>query len=502
MIAVSILAYTFYDFNLQNVCSFFLSHVILGRKIEISITKKHRKRAIMKKIFQFITRALSILYKILPFFIGMYCYYPVFIHQDERIYPFLDSLYASIKLYSGSTESGIAVGALLQIARFLALAATLSILVNLLNRVNDILNGMKLWGSNSTVVYGDAGYAEYIFESLSPRMRIRGEDKFIKGAGKYLLMFSSDTENLEFYNKNYESLKDKNVYIMLEDIARQNIENPFLTVFSIAENCARQYWKDYPALSNEKIAIIGFENIGKNILLYGLQMNLLDPGQHFEYHIYGDGAAFRREHTELDKMAPDEIIFHDDGVYEFNQMPDFDRIIVCGGEDENYNISIVSKLLVSAPIERRIYVYAPNGDIITNLFGHDRLICFGTAKETASADIIFNEKSMEAARRQHEFYYKQYGGTPWEKLDSFKRYSNVSSSDYMHTINRLLAKGVPVENIAELEHIRWCRYHYIHNWKYGPDTDSSKRIHNCLIPFAELSEDEKIKDIEAIKSKM
>ena len=59
-----------------------------------------------------------------------------------------------------------------------------------------------------------------------------------------------------------------------------------------------------------------------------------------------------------------------------------------------------------------------------------------------------------------------------------------------------------MEILAELEHIRWCRYHYIHNWKYGPVTDSAKRVHNCLIPFSELSEEEKRKDVEAIRSKI
>lgn len=47
-------------------------------------------------------------------------------------------------------------------------------------------------------------------------------------------------------------------------------------------------------------------------------------------------------------------------------------------------------------------------------------------------------------------------GTAWEKLNSLKRYSNVSSSDYMYTINRLLEKGTSPETIAEFEHIRWC----------------------------------------------
>lgn len=456
----------------------------------------------MKKLLQSFTNIFSVFYKILPFLIGLYCYYPVFLQEEGHIYPFLDAVYASIKLYYGDMESSIGVGGLLQFARFLALAVTLSILINAFNKMNSIINYIKLFQYDSTVVYGDSDYANYLYENLSRRLRIRGEGKkFIRNAFRYILMFPDDAENLAFYNQNYEYLKDRNVYIMLDNVSRQNIENHLVTVFSIVENCARQYWKNYPVEKSEKIAILGFGNTGENILRYGLQVNLTDPEQHFEYHIYGDGTQFRREHTELDKMAPDEIVFHDSGIYELAEMQDFDRIILCDGMGDN-NVVTVSRLLSSAPISCKIYLHAPNGNTITNLFGSDRIICFGTAEEVASPDVILNEKLMENARRQHEFYYKKYGGTPWEKLDCFKRYSNVSSADYMDMAEHLLANGVSFEKLAELEHIRWCRYHYLHNWKYGKITDSTRRIHNCLIPFSQLSEEEKIKDVEAIKSKM
>lgn len=456
----------------------------------------------MKKFSRTIVRVLNILYKIFPLFAGMYCYYPAFLTQENRVYPFWDALYASIKLYSGSTEGGIPVGILLQCARFLAIAATLSIVVGLMNKMNDVVNHFKLLRGETTVVYGDSEYANYLFESLNPGTRIRGGETFVDRASRYVLMFSGDRENLVFYNRHYEELKDKDVYIMLEGISRQNIENPHIIVFSIAESCARQYWKDFPPAGSERIALFGFGDLGKNILLCGLQMNLIDPGQHFEYHIYGDGAEFRREHTELSQMAPDEIIFHDGGNYDMAQMAEFDRIILCGSGDETQNITAASKLLMGAAVRCPIYIYAPNGDVVKNFFGDDRLICFGTTEETARAEQIFNQRSMEAARRQHEFYCRQYGGTPWEKLDCFKRYSNVSSSDYMYTIRRLLDQGVPMETVAELEHIRWCRYHYLHNWKYAPETDSGKRLHNCLMPFSQLSGEEQRKDVEAITSKM
>ena len=463
----------------------------------------------MRKLFKVTAGLLSVMYKILPFFIGMYCYYPIFIEQEERVYPLLDCIYASFKLYSGSTESGVPGGGLLQLARFLALAAALSIAINLLNKMNDLINGLKLLNPNSTVVYGNSDYGVYLYDTLPAGQRIRGEDKFIKNASRYLLMFSSDRENLEFYNRYYDELREKRVYIMLENISRQNIENPLVTVFSISESCARQYWKSYPVEKSEKIAVIGFGHAGEDILKFGLQINLIDPDQHFEYHIFGDGSRFRREHTELEHMSPDEIIFHDDGLYEYADMADFDRIIICGNgnacsnanDDGSGNIETASKLLTAAAVTAPIYIYAPNGDIVTNLFGRERMICFGTAREMISADGIFNERATETARRQHEAYAEQYGGDPWEKLDSFKRYSNISSADYMFTVERLISKGVSSEKIAELEHIRWCRYHYLNNWKYGKEKDPQKRLHNCLIPFSELSPEEQLKDTQAIEAK-
>ncbi len=454
----------------------------------------------MKKILQKIKDFLKTFYKIIPLFLGICCYYPQFQEQGTRRFPLLDAVYAALRLYSGSTESGVEIGVLLQIARFMALAATLSILVNVFNKAADIVNLLKFLSSESTVVYGDSEYAGYLYESLPRSRRIRGTDKFIGGAGRYLLMFSDEVKNITFFSTYYEQMKKARVYLMLNDISRQSIANPRITVFSIAENCARQYWRDYPVLSDERIAIVGFGSVGQNILLYGLQVNLIDPAQHMEYHIYGDGSGFRREHTELDRMEPDAIFFHDDGVYAYSELAAFDRIILCG-DSRQQNIGTLSGLLAAAPVRNPVYVYAPNGDIISGLFGEENVVCFGTAREMASIDMILNQKSMEAARRQHEYYVSRYGGTPWEQLNSFKRYSNVSSSDYMSVTERLLREGVSEEKLAELEHIRWCRYHYLNNWQYAPETDAARRRHNCLVPFDQLSEEEKRKDIEAIRAK-
>lgn len=59
-----------------------------------------------------------------------------------------------------------------------------------------------------------------------------------------------------------------------------------------------------------------------------------------------------------------------------------------------------------------------------------------------------------------------------------------------------------IEDIAELEHIRWCRYHYLNNWRYGKERNNAEHIHDLLVPYDDLSEENKMKDIEAVKIKL
>ncbi|MBQ2059268.1 MAG: hypothetical protein II488_05785, partial [Firmicutes bacterium] len=103
----------------------------------------------------------------------------------------------------------------------------------------------------------------------------------------------------------------------------------------------------------------------------------------------------------------------------------------------------------------------------------------------------------------------------WEKLDTFTRYSNISSADYHEVRLRMLeAMGEPadagaisperMELLAELEHMRWCRYHLLNNWSYGvpeggKNKDAERRVHRDLKPYAQLSEAEKQKDRDAVR---
>jgi hypothetical protein len=59
--------------------------------------------------------------------------------------------------------------------------------------------------------------------------------------------------------------------------------------------------------------------------------------------------------------------------------------------------------------------------------------------------------------------------------------------------------GEPLEILAEAEHERWMQSKRDDGWAYAPQTDKVKRLHNCLVPWKELPENEKEKDRDLVR---
>lgn len=56
-----------------------------------------------------------------------------------------------------------------------------------------------------------------------------------------------------------------------------------------------------------------------------------------------------------------------------------------------------------------------------------------------------------------------------------------------------------VEKLAEEEHQRWVSLKFADNWKPGPVTDKSRKVHQCLVPWGELPESEREKDRSLVR---
>ncbi len=61
-------------------------------------------------------------------------------------------------------------------------------------------------------------------------------------------------------------------------------------------------------------------------------------------------------------------------------------------------------------------------------------------------------------------------------------------------ISKVVFSQKEIEKLAELEHMRWMNERFLNGWKYGTKKDVEKKINPSLLPWTELSEEEKDKD--------
>ncbi len=56
-----------------------------------------------------------------------------------------------------------------------------------------------------------------------------------------------------------------------------------------------------------------------------------------------------------------------------------------------------------------------------------------------------------------------------------------------------------VERLAKREHSRWARERIQAGWSYARESDYQRKEHSCLVPWEDLSEEERDKDRNAVR---
>jgi ppGpp synthetase/RelA/SpoT-type nucleotidyltranferase len=153
---------------------------------------------------------------------------------------------------------------------------------------------------------------------------------------------------------------------------------------------------------------------------------------------------------------------------------------------------------------------------------------------SAHPDVLKPRSNAEAmAKSVHETYRQNMLKEPWnlekdqsmrdwEKLPKPLKRSNLHQAAYSIMILRRAGYEVPeldktnglelisfagedkatkdkVEEMAELEHGRYCAERLSDGWRWGPKKDIEKRLNPTLIPWGELSEEQKTKDRTAVR---
>ena len=349
------------------------------------------------------------------------------------------------------------------------------------------------------------------------------------------------------------------IYLCIQTPGLGITHDSTVKVSCISENCARLYWEKYylprfgrglPQAADSaherrsKVVIIGFDKYGQSILYQALSVNVFltgTPG--VEYHVFGDGKAFLRKYPELENVADinsvskiekDSIFFYDRESYisSADVISGSDRLIIVSDDDiENYEIfTALCSLYTSLP---PIYVRLKTDIVMETLYcGREEtkkgdalynveVSVFGTDAELYSKDIIINDSLLERAKAIDGWYRKRYRGTAgWEEIGTTKQLSNISAADHASVkLRQFLGEdiGMTPETLArykeklalhkddaeymyrfmELEHERWRRFYYLHNWKYDENRNDAERKHNCLKPFDQLPEEIRANDLDS-----
>lgn len=468
----------------------------------------------MKKTF---SKILKIFIFILPILLGTW---GLHILEGE---PILDAIFNSLLMYFLCYTDHPA-NIFIELARWIAPAVTASGVILIFYTLKDRLVHFFLFCTGKSIaVYGPDDEKESLIKEIKG-YAINGKADFVP-ASKYILLGDEDT-NFAFYNSNKAKLKNSSIYLKTASLPSGAICDSRLHVFCPEETSARLFWKEnfLYSLSLEKnhqmeIVFVGFEKLGEELLLFGLQNNIFSPEQKITYHVFGDGDRFKATHKELASIS-DPVLFYEEPWYlHLDLVERADMVVILTQENQT---SLLREILFSTT-RNCIHVFAADASKVQLLYENERLQIFDWKGEAQKLHHILNDTLFERAKRINLRYAHLYSNvdenkemleSEWRDLDSFTRYSNVSSADYHEVRLKMLdyegksdkdiLSGDVLELHSELEHIRWCRYHYLNNWKYGVPADGKNkdkklRIHKDLIPYQELTDGEKEKDRENIR---
>ncbi len=452
---------------------------------------------------------------VIPFVLGVIGY-----RIEEILWG--DSLYNSISLYVLSMK-GDCMNPLIQISRFWAPAMTASGLIMAIKSVfGRIKEKLACMHSDSTVVYSDGQAGALLLSSL--KHGVASDGKLHKSADAHVIMFENDIDNVNFYQTNKTFFETKKVYMRLEKMDSYLLKESKVKVFNTNEIIARKYWKDrnlLPYLQGREmsidIAIIGFGSLGQRILQCGLLNNIYSNQQRITYHIFGDSQIYQQVYKKFPMMNQDQVCFYgEDWRSEFKVFSQMERVILT----EEPDLELVQYLLYACK-NTKIDYFSKGNIVLEDLYKTDQLCGFGKAEQVYTEENIKTNSLYLAAMELNYKYACLYGGNQsddkeramqqeWDKLDGFTKGSNIASADHHHirvmVMEKCAAEGQPLtqEELAEGEHIRWSRFHYLNHWTYGvpengKNKDPKNKIHVCLVPYDELSEEEKQKDVEAVE---
>ncbi len=455
-------------------------------------------------------RVIRSLLFLLPFMIGFAGY------LLESVAP-SDAAYSAFGLYLVSPSSD-ALNPLIEIARW---TAPIALAGGFLMMVRHLWQRIRNWWilryADASQLCGDSSRLEILQAALPHAVRTPEDTCYPRG--RCIISFQQEAESFAFFRRHEAELRGHNVLICSDSIDMFRSDSNAYRIFNPTELIARDYWLSHPLpLDPGKppqltVVLIGFEALGEKLLSNAILNNIFHPQQHICYHVFGECALYRALHSDLMLMTDDRIVYHDE--------PWTEQIAILGTADriifsEKTPFRALQELQEFCGGKTEIHCRELEEELIP-LMKRGRVSSFGWESEFLTEQMISSDRLYDAAKRLNYHYARLYDGAEgsgtdgeieaeWEKLDSFTRHSNIASADYHRMLQRFFPDRLasPDFFLGELEHIRWSRFHTLYHWRPGAGSNGKKdavnRLHPCLIPFGELSQKDKEKDVESIRA--
>jgi hypothetical protein len=336
--------------------------------------------------------------------------------------------------------------------------------------------------------------------------------------GGCIIDFCEEKESLAFLQKHEKELRGRSVLLCSDSVDMFRNDSEAFRIFNPTELIARDYWFAFPLpvvpgqAPELTVALIGFDRLGEKLLINAILNNVFHRDQRIAYHVFGDAALFRGVHSDLSLLTGDTVTYHDDPWTEhIPLLQSAQRIVFTRPPALDALLELQEVCLSRVQIDCRGLA-----EEAMQLLKRGQVRSFGRETDVLTEENVRAERLYDAAKRLNYQYACLYGSADgswtrdaieeeWNKLDSFTRHSNIASAEYHRMCSMLFPDRLaePDDELAELEHIRWCRFHYLYHWRTGAGADGKKdpaaRLHPCLVPYDRLSRQDQQKDMDSIR---
>ena len=342
--------------------------------------------------------------------------------------------------------------------------------------------------------------------------------RHLRGTAEGLSLFFMGPEPWDNYSRALACAQRGIDAYCMADITAEHLP-PQLQLFSPNEVTSRFYWKNHPLTRDEGcVVLIGGGAVSTALLERALLTNVFETGRRVSYHVFGGGREFAALHPEIMKALTgadggDSLTFHSESWFETHELlRTADRILICcDSEAENHFVCerLNRWFVTGAKVHVRLREPIPGVE------------SFGSLEECYTPEFVMKDEVNRRAVLMNDIYNEGAAHpVAWRDLSAFLQQSNIAAADHLIVKARFLLEDETLTELSdedcrrayerfaerwktepdllqEMEHRRWMRFHQMYNWQYAPVRDNARRLHPMLVPYEQLSAENRRKDAYA-----